>query len=773
MSHLTTNPTMLLLVVACASPLLVATIGAWRPKATSHAAIIMTALTFICALWAVAQPDSGYAHAWLKTWDISFQLELDGLAKMYVLLASGIGLAVVTYASIYMPLHLHHGHRSETELVRFYGFLLLFMAAMIGLVMAQDIILQFLFWDLTAISSYFLIGFDRAEEESRSASMMALLVTGVSAVLVLVGGVMLGQEYGTYSLPHIIAIGQLTPATPAALALISVGALAKSAQMPLHFWLPRAMAAPTPVSAYLHSAAMVAAGVYLIGRYYPLIAGVDWLLDAYMVIGFTSMLIGGLIALTRNVLKQILAYSTVSQYGYVVFLFGMGGLGGVRGATFYVLAHAIVKSALFMTAGAITEATGKKNLSEIGGLLRRMPMLAGGSALAAAGLIALPFTLGFFKDELLFARAAERGWPFMVMALIGASLSFAYTVRFWVRSFLGPCRTEPTSPSPLLVGPVVALGLIAVIGGIWPEPFTNLAARAATASWIQPVDIHVAYHLDFRTENVMALLAWAAGALLYLTRARWWNLALLPSRLGDHYGPTSIYYGGLHQLNALSDRIHDIEVRDLRSRVASVLLPAGILVGWAAIVTPNSGSFEVGSISLTDWPVVTTLIACMVSACLLTVLRDHFRLSIGLSAVGYSMATSFAFMGAPNVTIVAIVVETMTSLVILGMLILMPRPILRFETSSKSENKGIPRDTIVGAIATLFTFIVVWGVLSRPSPSHEVMDTFAVFTPFAHARNIVTVILADFRGFDTMGEITVIVITMIGVITLLRSGRFR
>jgi multicomponent Na+:H+ antiporter subunit A len=764
---------MVLLIVAFLAPAMVAAAGALRPTWVPHVAVVMSVIALGVSLWTFTQPDAVVNEPWAPTWDMQFHLELDGLARMYALLATGIGLFVVVYASRYIPLHLEHANRSDGEQARFFGFLLLFMASMVGLVMSQDMILIFLFWDLTAVASYFLIGYDRTEEDSRSAAQMAILVTGISAVLLLIGAVMLNYEYGTFSLPDIIATGELRGDATVAVFLVTVAALAKSAQVPMHYWLPRAMAAPTPVSAYLHSAAMVAAGVFLIGRFYPLIELSDTILDILVIVGYASMLVGGIIALTRNVLKQILAYSTISQYGYVVFMFGLGSEAGVAGATFYVLAHAIVKSALFLTAGAVTEATGKKTLADVGGLARRMPLLAIGSGLAAAGLIALPFTIGFFKDELFFHAEEERGVGFAILAVVGAALTFAYIARFWLQTFTGPLRAEPRPITGYLVWPVAVLGAISFIGGFWTDPFVRVAEAAASVSALSDIQISIAYHLDTRPENLMAVATWALGTTIYLTRRTWWALALGIAHLGERFGPAHLYYRGLNNLNEFSDKIHSIEVRDLRSRVATILLPAGVLVGIAVIVTPNSNSFEIGAISQDDIPIIAMLIASAVSAFVVVVVRDHFRIAIGLSSVGYSLAAVYAFMGAPNVTVVALVVETILSVFIVGMLVLMPRPILRFETQVRAEKRTIPRDAIIAGIAGLMAFFVAWGALSRPAPSTEVIDSYAVLTPAVHGRNIVTVILADFRGFDTMGEITVIALTLLGIISLLRSGRLR
>jgi multicomponent Na+:H+ antiporter subunit A len=371
--------------------------------------------------------------------------------------------------------------------------------------------------------------------------MMALLVTVISAIGVLLGAVILWSQYGTFSLPELIEAAEPSAPVTWAVALILSGALAKSAQFPLHFWLPRAMTAPTPVSAYLHSAAMVAAGVFLVGRVYPLVALDDRLSTALVIIGGASMVVGGVVALTRDVLKQILAYSTVSQYGYVVLMFGISGQEGVIGATFYVIAHAILKSALFMTAGAVTESTGSTSLDGVGGLARRMPLLAAGSALASAGMMALPLTIGFFKDELFFYAAHHDGRAMEIFAVIGATLTFSYIGRFWVRIFLGPQRGEMTPRTGLLTAPVVVLGLLALIGGIWVTPFADVAERAASVSLRAPAPVHAAYRLAITPDIVMALVVYALGTAIVLTERRWSPTLRRVVAVGERIGPTQIY----------------------------------------------------------------------------------------------------------------------------------------------------------------------------------------------------------------------------------------
>lgn len=768
------NLAALLICAAFLAPAVTTFAGAWRTSLTAPVAIGMTTVCLAIVVVACISDTSDVVNVpWSETYGFRFHLVLDGLARMYALLATGIGLLVVIYASRYLPLHLDHHHRQLDEQPRFFGFLLLFMAAMIGLVMAADTVLQFAFWDLTAIASFYLIGYDRDQEDSRSSAMMALLVTGISAVLVLIGVLMLRAELGTFSIPEMIEMSPRQPVVGFAFGLIGIGALAKSAQVPFHFWLPKAMAAPTPVSAYLHSAAMVAAGVYLLGRYYPLMSAYDWLLQSLLVIGFLSIVVGGVISLTRDNMKQILAYSTISQYGYVVAMLGLGSAYGVAGATFYVLAHAIVKSALFLTAGAVTEATGTKYMSRAGGLARQMPWLALGSGLAAAGLVALPLTIGFFKDELFYAAAWEYGPAFGALAVASAGLTFAYVARFWAGVFLGPLRLAPRAISGYLTAPVVVLGLLTLAFGVWTAPAVDIAGAAATVVANGPAEIDIAYHVDARHENVMALCAWLIGGALLFTERWWATLARTVAHLGAQVGPERIYHRTLKGLETVSDTIHRIEVRDLRSRVATILAPAGVLVGMAVYFTPNSDSFELGSLDRGDLPLVLMLVVTALAAVTVAIPRAHLRIVITVSCVGYSLAVIYALLGAPDVALVAVLVETMVGVFFICMLLLMPRSILRFETREPVERFSVRRDAVLAMITAATAFVVVWGVLSRPAPSTEVIDTYESLTPSAHGQDIVTVILADFRGFDTMGEITVIALVMLGVMSLIRKGRLR
>jgi multicomponent Na+:H+ antiporter subunit A len=736
------------------------------------AAVVTAAAAFVATLALWLRGGGGFDTAWLPSWDARLAFRLDGLGALYSVLATGIGIAVFTYATAYLPRHLEHEGRRQAEGRRFHALMVLFMVAMVGLATAQDLLLLFVFWDLTAITSYFLIGFDRQHREARLSALMALLVTGVSAVLLLIGILILRAEFGTTSIPELLGrVGRGGPMVTLAGALIAVGALAKSAQAPLHFWLPRAMAAPTPVSAYLHSAAMVAAGVFLLSRLHPLLASSELLLDALLVVGLGSMAVGGLLALGADHLKRLLAYSTIAQYGYVVTMLGVGGAAGAAAACFYVLAHALAKSALFMTSGAVTEATGAKHLSKVGGLARAMPVLAVGSGLAAAGLAALPLTIGFFKDELFFKAAAERGPWLAVAAVSSAALTFAYITRFWTGIFLGAPRRPARALPGRLVVPVVVLGGLVVAGGILVRPFASFSQAAAEVTAAAPVVVDPAYHLDLRAENVMALATYAAGLALVLARPRLGGALAAVARLGQRAGPEHVYIASLAALNRLSNAIHDIEVRDLRARVVAVLVPAGVLVGIGVAITPFAGAYVVGSFSRLDLPLVAALVGCALAALIVTRLRRHLAMAVGLSGVGFSLAVAYELLGAPDVALVAVLIETLMMLLFVAVFALLPRRVLQREAAIPVTGSRRIRDPVVGVISGVLVLLVVWAGFSRPTPPDPTADKYLELATHAHGADVVTVILADFRGLDTLVEISVVFVALLGVATLLRRGK--
>jgi len=735
----------------------------WFAVALAAGALGFTIVGWLAGDWLIDLP-------WAPTIGLRIEFRFDGLAALYSFLATGIGMLVFAYSTGYMPRHLEHEARPAGDARRFWAWMVVFMGAMVGLAASQDLVLMFLFFDLTAVASYFLIGFDRQRREARGAAILALIVTTGSAVGMLIGAVLLNAEYGTFSLPGILAVATPSSATTWACVLIAVAALAKSAQLPLHFWLPRAMAAPTPVSAYLHSAAMVAAGVLVLGRIHPLLALDPRILDGLVVVGFASIFVGGLLALAQDELKQILAYSTISQYGYVVVLYGIGGPAGAGGAALYVIAHGIAKSALFLTAGYVTEATGESRLSRLGGLRRVMPVVAVAAGIAAASLAAIPLTLGFFKDELFFAAAISSGPVVQVLAVAAAALTLAYIGRFWFGVFGGKARTA-IEPVPRALGiPIVILAALSVLGGIVVEPFAALAADAAGVINGGSVDVSPAYHLDARPENLMALSAWALGALLLVAANVRDPVAQALARAGDRVGPRRLYGLTLGSIERLSEAVHRAEVRDLRTSLAAILVPTGILAALGFAATPTEGSYVVGDIGVADLPLVVLLVLSVAAG--LTAARDTGRLRpvLALSVLGFALAGVYAIVGAPDVALVAVVIETVLTIVFVAVFARLPATALVDPGGASRRGLARYRNAAAGVVAGASAFAVIWAALSRPPLGASDAGAQIGLTPDAHGGDVVTVILADFRGLDTMVEITVLAVAIVGVVSLLRRG---
>jgi multicomponent Na+:H+ antiporter subunit A len=741
------------------------------------AACTLAGAGFVTCLIIWMRGGASSSWSWMPSLGLRLSFALDGLGALYALVATGIGVFVFAYGTAYLTLHLTHQQRPLAERWRFWPWMALFAAAMVGLATAQDLVLLFLFFDVTAICSYFLIGFDRQDQQAHRAALMSLLVTVVSAVAMLVAAVLLYAEYGTFSIPELVERVESGPTTTVAAALLAVAGLAKSAQVPLHFWLPRAMAAPTPVSAYLHSAAMVAAGVLVLGRVHPLLARSEAVLTGLLVVGAASIVVGGVLALGQDVLKQLLAYSTISQYGYVVLLYGTGGATASGAAAFYVVAHAVAKSALFMTAGTVTSATGEDRLSRLGGLGRRTPLLAAAAGLAAANLAGLPLTVGFFKDELFFEAEHRAGSLTTVLAVLAAGLTLAYIGRFWMLLFLGRPRTEPSPTPRLLTAPIVVLAAVSLLAGFFPQWVARLAADAGSVSSAAAVDVSPAYHLDAGPVNLMAISAWALGGLLLALPRVTRGVSRVVARAGDRFGPQRIYTRLLRASFRLSGALHGREVLGLRSSVAAVLLPAGLLMALGFAATPTVGAYAIGTVAGSDW-LILALLGLAVSAAWVTA-RTGTRLGmvLALSVVGFALAAVYALQSAPDVALVAVVVETMITLVFLAALARLPG-------ATPDERRGHPtvhdaatiraerwRDPLAAGVAGLAALASIWGFLSEPDVQPTLAEELIRRTPDAHGQDVVTVTITDFRGLDTLAEITVLLIAVVGVATLVRKGK--
>ncbi|MFG1250165.1 proton-conducting transporter membrane subunit [Xanthobacter flavus] len=496
--------------------------------AAATGAVTLLALALLLshapAVFSGAVPMAGVA--WVPSMGLSLSVFADGLGFFFAAMILAIGLLVIVYARFYLS--------REDPMGRFFAYLLLFQGAMVGVVLSDNVIALLVFWELTSLTSFLLIGFWTKRAEARQGAGMALVITGGGGLALIAGLLLVAQAAGSYQLTDILARGEMVRASPLylpALALVLTGAFTKSAQFPFHFWLPHAMAAPTPVSAYLHSATMVKAGVFLLARLWPVLAGTDaWFLIVAPV-GLATMLLGAAIALFRNDLKGLLAYSTVSHLGLMTMLLGLGTPMAAVAAVFHVINHATFKAALFMSAGIVDHEAGTRDIRRLGGLMALMPITGTLALIAAASMAGVPLFNGFLSKEMMLEEAAHTSYLgldflFPVLATVAAVFSVAYAARFAIGTFLGPARHDyphhPHDP-PLGVWLPVAVLVVPVIAiGLFPAPVAGpLVALTAGAVIGGPLpDYHLALWHGITPALLMSLLAFAGGAALVLAFRR-------------------------------------------------------------------------------------------------------------------------------------------------------------------------------------------------------------------------------------------------------------
>ena len=750
-----------IIVAGAVVPALVAIVvgrvrSAFAAWAGGFAALSAAAALWLC--WRIS-PEVVVDQPWNSALGSRFALSLDALGAPLAIFTAALAAPILFYTARYLPKHLAEHGRSLDEQARFSRLMLGFMAAMVVLLLGQDLLVMFLALELTALASFLLIEFDREDPKARSAALLALVLTVGSSLLFLIGLLLIAADTGTTVLADIREYVRARDISSAAAACLALGVIAKSAQAPLHFWLPRAMVAPTPVSAYLHSATLVAAGVFVLQRVRFILDAAPGVLTALEWVGWASVFLGGALALVSDELKRVLAFSTIAQHGLIVVLVAVGGDEGFAGAPLFVVAHGLCKCALFLTAGAVTSASGAEKLSETGGLLRRMPLLAAASALAAAGLAGLPGTIGYFKDELLFGAAVHKGGPRAVAASVAAAMTLAYIGRFWLRIFAGrPDGERAKAPSLVLSTPVAGLAGLALVGGFWSEPLQRIIAAAGEVIGGRAVSVELAYHFELRPQTSMALAAWAGGLALLASRRLWEQpLRRATTALGAAAGPARLAAGLTRATERVSDWLHRMELRDLRDRISGALVPAAFLVALG-VAAGASFNLSVGSVEGKDLPLATALLITVGAA--IGVLRpvSHVALILLLSFVGYSLALALALSGAPDVALVLVVIESVLTILFLAAVAQIPPASLsRAVELGERGSRGL----WPGLFGGVTIFMVAWTALSTPSGERAGTE-YVRLAEQAHAKDVVTAVLADFRGLDTAGEITVFATAVLG-----------
>jgi multicomponent Na+:H+ antiporter subunit A len=696
---------------------------------------------------------------WVPSLGLSLSFHLDGLSVLFALLITSIGTLVVLYAAQYLAEHPHAG--------RFQVSFFAFMGAMLGVVLSDNLIALFVFWELTGFTSYFLIAFEHERQEARRAALQALLVTGAGGLALLAAAVMLGQSGGSLSLSTLLAketnIGGHPMYAPIVVLVLSA-AFTKSAQFPFHFWLPNAMQAPTPVSAYLHSATMVKAGVYLIARMTPLLGGSMLWTGTITLVGAITMLGGAYRAMLETDLKRVLAYSTISALGVLTLLLGIGTRDAVVASLTYLLAHACYKGALFLVVGAIEHRTGTRDVGQVGGLRHRMPLTALAATLAAASMAGVPLLFGFVAKEQFYDsvhNGAQLGTVLVVAAVAASAFLGAAGLTAGVAPFFGPLRApvEPREPPPSLwLGPLVLGGgglVVGIVPGLVDAPL-QLAAAAVTG---ETVPVNLALWHGFSTTLLLSVVTLVGSLSLFMLggsiRRHAWPRAL---------GTERLYTRALSTLDDLSGAVAPaLQSASIRAYVLTIILTVVALVGSALAMGHTLPA-------LSRWTPIQpheALIAALIVAAAIgaACAKSNTAAVLALGTVGYGVALIYVLFGAPDLAMTQFAVETLTVVIF----VLVFYQLKGFGDLSSRLVKV--RDAVIATaagtiIAVLVLFIGASGTTSRLAPYFT--DNAAVL---GHGRNVVNVILVDFRGFDTLGEITVLVTVAIGVRALLRIGK--
>jgi multicomponent Na+:H+ antiporter subunit A len=705
-----------------------------------------------------------YGMDWAPQLGLRFSFLVDALGLLFTLLISGIGVLVFIYAGSYMVDHPLRG--------RFMAFLLMFMSSMLGVVLADNMFNVYVFWELTSVSSFLLIGLEAQEKEARTAAWRAMLVTVFGGLALLAGMVLLGQATGTFELSAAREAGPLADHalyTPI-LVLILLAAFTKSAQFPFHFWLPGAMAAPTPVSAYLHSSTMVTAGVYLLARLAPNLAGTESWRWALTVAGALSIFIGAIAAIRQTELKKLLVFTTIGALGVMVMLLGIGTTKGVSAAVAFLVAHAFYKAGLFMMAGATLHMTHESDVRGISGLRRISPVLAVIGILAAASMVGLPGFLAFpAKEAALKSLEEGGGWVLRIVLATGAASYVLVGLLVGVRPFWGRL-THPEAHGPgfsIALGPAVCaiLGIaLSLVHDSVTSPMIGAAARSINPAAANP-DLAIWHGV-----NVALLLSIAAvtgGVLLYLA----WKHVYRALRVLDpieRVGPGAAYEGfmlGVEQGAKWHTRIVQNGYLRVYILVSLVAAGAGIL-GTLIVKNGLPTSFFEGQVYPYEVGLATMAVLGAGTA---AVARNRLTAIVSLGVVGYAVAMLFVVLGAPDLAMVQIAIDTMTVVVFALMLYHLPDFKRLSWRWTKLRDAGI--GALVGGSATLLLMGVDESALGREVAQYYLQNSAI----YAHGRNVVNVILVDFRALDTMGEATVVAVAAIGVTVLLsvvsREGR--
>ncbi|AZP71643.1 monovalent cation/H+ antiporter subunit A [Pseudomonas poae] len=720
---------------------------------------------------------------WLPSLGLNFVLRMDGFAWLFSMLVLGIGTLVSLYARYYMS--------PDDPVPRFFAFFLAFMGAMLGLVISGNLIQIVFFWELTSLFSFLLIGYWHHRADARRGAYMALMVTGAGGLCLLAGVMLLGHIVGSYDLDLVLAAGEQIRAHslyPVMLALVLIGALSKSAQFPFHFWLPHAMAAPTPVSAYLHSATMVKAGVFLLARLWPSLSGSEeWF---YIVggAGAITLLLGAYCAIFQNDLKGLLAYSTISHLGLITLLLGLNSPLAAVAAVFHILNHATFKASLFMAAGIIDHESGTRDIRKLSGLVRLIPFTATLAMVASASMAGVPLLNGFLSKEMFFAETvfiSSTAWvefALPVIATVAGTFSVVYALRFTVDVFFGPTATNlphtPHEPPRWMRAPVELLVFTCLLVGIFPAQVVGSILAAAALPVVGGVlpEYSLAIWHGWNAPMIMSLVAMSCGVVLYLI------LRKQLKRGRFKYPPLISYFNGKRGfercLVVMMRGVRKIEKRISTKRLQTQLFLLVLAAVIAGVIPMLHSGLSWGDRPKIPGSIVFVTLWLLAIACALGAAwqAKYHRLAAltMVSVCGLMTCITFVWFSAPDLALTQLVVEVVTTVLILLGLRWLPRRIEEVSPLPSSLRKARIRrlrdfllSTVVGGGMALLSY----AMLTRQTPNDISSFYLSRALPEGGGSNVVNVMLVDFRGFDTLGEITVLGAVALTVYALLR--RFR
>ncbi len=703
---------------------------------------------------------------WMPALGIEFSFYVDGFSMFFSLLVLGIGTFILVYAGYYMRPYPMKG--------RFLGYLLLFMTAMHGIVVSGNLITMFVFWELTSISSYLLIGYWHEKQEARASALQALLITGLGGLALLGGFVLLAIPYGSYELAFILSEPDLIKNSNLylpALILIFIGAFTKSAQFPFHFWLPGAMTAPSPVSAYLHSATMVKAGIFVLARFNPVLGGTEVWTYTLTIVGVTTMFVGAWISITQVDLKKILAYTTVSALGTLVLLIGTGTEYAMNAAIIFLLVHALYKGTLFMMAGNIEKKAGTRDIRKLGGLFKYMPFAAIVMIMALVSMAGVPPMLGFLGKELIYEASAAAPKAFWIILPLGfmtnvimvfLSLRLAMDI-FWGKE---PRYSKlPAEPSlPLILGPFF-LVLVSFVLGLFPATMANPLTSMAITS-ISPLHDAMVLKLWHGFNLVLALSAFTllSGYLMFRFRH---PLLLSVDKVNIRYFRkefTRYFFQMIdHFLVFTKLKTKTLQHGYHRFYLMTLFIFASLLV-WIMIWRADPIILE---LNFSDMPLNLVAVVILIIAATLSAVASNSRIIalISMGVIGFGITIIFIAYSGVDLAITMIMVETL--LVILAMTVVYHLPSYRNFSSTGARMRDALVATLVG---TFFIVLVLQaGTSSLETPISEYFKETSYSV--AYGRNIVNVILVDYRALDTLGEITVISIAALGIYAMIKLGK--